>query len=103
MIQEEEYVLDESKLCIRLRPSTIGGILLDSSYGYVYIHTPDSKFSSSAVIEKNNRSFFSEKLSLTERCERAITNAKDDIRDQVKKHNEFVYLNNKYGTCKGKE
>jgi hypothetical protein len=98
----EEYVLDESKLCIKIKPNTGIFEVVDTD-GLVYIYTPDYRFDSKVYIQKVNRNLFMAKLSLTERCEEAITEAKNEIRKKVKKYNEFAYLKDKYGTCKEKE
>jgi hypothetical protein len=98
----EEYVLDESKLCIKIKPNT-GIFEVADTDGLVYIYTPDYRFDSKSYIQKVNRNLFKAKLSLTERCEEAITEAKNEIRKKVKKYNEFAYLKDKYGTCKEKE
>ena len=98
----EEYVLDESKLCIKIKPST-GIIDFVDADGRVYVYTPDNRFESKVYIQKVNRNPFKAKLSLQQRCEEAITEAKNEIRKKVKKYNEFAYLKDKYGTCKEKE
>jgi hypothetical protein len=98
----EEYVLDESKLCIKIKPGT-GMLELVDAEGGVYVYTPDRRFESKVYISKVNQNPFKAKLSLQQRCEVAITEAKNEIRTKVKKYNEFAYLQDKYESCKEKE